>query len=153
MFLNGPAMSLIEHLKQIRDFRTQPHYPLWVVLVLVLMGTMSGCLGYRALADFVERHQAALLEVMGLSHKRLPAYSTIRRVMVEIDPVQWATSIVKKSLNSLVCASATKPNAVLGASTIVMLPQGCVSSPEPFCTVLGSKSYCPMRRGGSFGHN
>lgn len=78
-------MSLIEHLKQIRDFRTQPHYPLWVVLVLVLMGTMSGCLGYRALEDFVERHQAALLEVMELSHKRLPSYSTIRRIMVRVD--------------------------------------------------------------------
>lgn len=78
-------MSLIEHLKQIRDFRTQPHYPLWVVLVLVLMGTMSGCFGYRALEDFVERHQAALLEVMELSYKRLPSYSTIRRVMVRID--------------------------------------------------------------------
>ncbi len=78
-------MSLIEHLKQIRDFRTQPHYPLWVVLVLVLMGTMSGCFGYRALEDFVERHQAALLEVMELSHQRLPSYSTIRRVMVRID--------------------------------------------------------------------
>ena len=69
-------MSLIEHLKQIRDFRTRPHYPLRVILVLILMGTMSGCLGYRALEDFVERHQAALLEV---------SYSTIRRVMVRVD--------------------------------------------------------------------
>lgn len=78
-------MSLVDHLKQIRDFRTRPHYPLWVVLVLILMGTMSGCLGYRALEDFVERHQAALLAVMELPHKRLPSYSTLRRVMVRVD--------------------------------------------------------------------
>lgn len=78
-------MSLIDHLKQIRDYRTRPHYPLWVILVLILMGTMSGCLGYRALEDFVERHQAALLEVMNLPHKRLPSYSTIRRTMVRVD--------------------------------------------------------------------
>ena len=78
-------MSLIEHLQQIRDFRSQPRYRLWVVLLLVIMGTMSDCLGYRALEDFVERHQKVLLEIMELPHKRLPSYSTIRRVMVRID--------------------------------------------------------------------
>lgn len=78
-------MSLILHLQQIRDFRSQPRYPLSVVLLLVIMGTMSGCLGYRALEDFVERHQKVLLELMELPQKRLPSYSTIRRVMVRID--------------------------------------------------------------------
>jgi hypothetical protein len=78
-------MSLIEHLQKIRDFRTQPRYRLWVVLLLVIMGTMSDCRGYRALEDFVERHQKVLLELMEMPHKRLPSYSTIRRVMVRID--------------------------------------------------------------------
>jgi hypothetical protein len=57
-------MSLIAHLQTIRDFRTQPTDPLWVVLLLVVMGTMSGCTGYRPLADFVARHQTALLSVL-----------------------------------------------------------------------------------------
>ncbi|NJO94335.1 MAG: transposase family protein [Hydrococcus sp. RM1_1_31] len=59
-------MSLIAYLQQILDYRTQPRYPLWVVLLLVIMGTMSGCLGYRALEDFVQRHQKVLLELMEL---------------------------------------------------------------------------------------
>jgi DDE_Tnp_1-associated len=78
-------MSLLEHLQQIPDFRSQPRYPLWVILVLVIMGTMSGALGYRALGEFVVRHQAVLLEMMNLPHKRLPSFSTIRRVMERID--------------------------------------------------------------------
>lgn len=78
-------MSLIEHLKQVRDYRTQPRYPLWAVLVLVVMGTMSGAVGYRALGEFVERHQAVLLELMELPHDRLPSYSTIRQVMIRVD--------------------------------------------------------------------
>ncbi|MBD2034260.1 transposase family protein [Leptolyngbya sp. FACHB-321] len=57
-------MSLIEPLQTIRDFRTQPEYPLWVILLLVLMGTMSGCTGYRPLADFVARHQTAWLTLL-----------------------------------------------------------------------------------------
>ncbi|MBD2744025.1 ISAs1 family transposase [Coleofasciculus sp. FACHB-1120] len=101
--------SLIEHLQQIRDFRTQPRYPLWVVLVLVLMGTMSNCLGYRALEDFVERHQKALLELMELPQTRLPSYSTIRRVMVRIDFLEltkafnaWASETFGVSLSEQV---------------------------------------------------
>ncbi|MGI0495478.1 ISAs1 family transposase [Alkalinema pantanalense CENA528] len=78
-------MSLIESLQKIRDYRTQPDYPLWVILVLVIMGTMSGCTGYRALADFVSRHQAVLLETMELPYTRLPSLSTLRRIMVRVD--------------------------------------------------------------------
>lgn len=78
-------MSLIEHLKQIPDFRTQPRYPLWVILLLVVMGTMSGCQGYRALEDFVERHQPVLLKLLDLPYQRLPSFSTLRRIMVRMD--------------------------------------------------------------------
>jgi DDE_Tnp_1-associated len=78
-------MSLIAHLQSIGDFRTQPRYPLWVVLLLVIMGVMSGCSGYRALEDFVQRHQSVLLELLELPHKRLPSFSTLRRIMIRID--------------------------------------------------------------------
>lgn len=78
-------MSLITHLKQIPDFRTQPRYPLWVILLLVIMATMSGAQGYRALEDFVERHQRVLLELLELPYKRLPSFSTLRRIMIRLD--------------------------------------------------------------------
>lgn len=53
------AVSLITQLKKVKDFRTKQgqRHPLWLVLVLVIMGTMSGCVGYRGLGDFVKRHQ------------------------------------------------------------------------------------------------
>ena len=50
-----------------------------------IMGVMSGCQGYRALEDFVIRHQAVLLELMELPQERLPSYSTLRRIMIHID--------------------------------------------------------------------
>lgn len=78
-------MSLIDYLKQVRDYRTRPQYPLWVILLLVLMGTMSGCVGYRALEAFVVRHQAQLLDLLEIGHQRLPSYSTIRRALVRVD--------------------------------------------------------------------
>lgn len=85
-------MNLIEHLQQIRDFRSKPDYPLWVVLLLVIMGTMSGYTGYRPLAEFVTRHQAELTTLLQLPYKRLPSFSTIRRIMVRVDFVSFTTA-------------------------------------------------------------
>ncbi|NES25849.1 MAG: transposase family protein, partial [Symploca sp. SIO3E6] len=44
---------LIEHLKQVEDFRTTDgrRHSLWLVLLFVIMGTMSGYVGYRAWGD------------------------------------------------------------------------------------------------------
>jgi len=78
-------MSLIEPLQTVRDFRRQPTEPLWVVLLLVVMGTMSGCTGYRPLADFVARQQTALLPLLALPRQRLPSLSTLRQIMVRVD--------------------------------------------------------------------
>ncbi len=47
------SASLIEHLRQVKDFRTTDgrRHPLWLVLLFVIMGTMSGYVGYRAWGD------------------------------------------------------------------------------------------------------
>ncbi len=79
--------NLVEELKKIKDFRIDEgkRHPLWLVLLIVIMGTMSGYLGYRALGDFVTRHKAALIQTLKVPKDRLPSYSTIRRVMMGID--------------------------------------------------------------------
>lgn len=79
--------NLIEELKKISDFRTKEgrRHPLWLVLLIVIMGTMSGYLGYRALGDFVTKHREALITILKLQKNRVPSYSTIRRVMMGID--------------------------------------------------------------------
>lgn len=78
-------MSLIPPFQQIRDYRTQPVYPLWVSLVQGVMKTMSGCHGDRPLAAFISRHQPVLLELMEQPNSRLPSLSTLRRIMVRLD--------------------------------------------------------------------
>ena len=48
-------LSLIEKLKQVKDFRKDKgkRQPLWIVLLLIL-GTMLGYLGYRELGEFAK---------------------------------------------------------------------------------------------------
>lgn len=79
--------NLINRLCQVKDFRKArgQRYPLWLVLLLVIMGTMSGATGYRALEDFAQRHYQALVERLSLPCQRLPSDSTFRRLMSLID--------------------------------------------------------------------
>lgn len=80
-------MTLIEALQTIPDPRSSlgRRYPLWVFLLLVILGTMSGYRGYRGLARFMERHQGHLAGQLGLARADLPHYSTIRRLLNQID--------------------------------------------------------------------
>jgi predicted transposase YbfD/YdcC len=80
-------MTLIEALQTIPDPRNASgrRYPLWVFLLLIILGTMSGYRGYRGLARFMERHQGQLAIRLGLGREALPSYSTIRRLLNQVD--------------------------------------------------------------------
>ncbi|WP_146242318.1 transposase family protein, partial [Acaryochloris thomasi] len=60
--------TLIEELKQVPDFRKSHgrSHPLWILLLLMVMGILAGYQGYRPLHTFAEEHQHALCELFGL---------------------------------------------------------------------------------------
>jgi len=86
------AANLIQSLQEIRDFRASQgkRYPLWLILLLVVMGTISGCRGYQALEDFGVRHYEAVSEKLGLTVNRLPSDTTFRRILQKLDFQQLA---------------------------------------------------------------
>jgi hypothetical protein len=79
--------NLIKQLKQVEDFRTTDgrRHPLWLLLLFVIMGTMSGYVGYSAWGDFVKRHRRKLIETFGIQKHSFPSYSTIRRIVMGVD--------------------------------------------------------------------
>lgn len=81
------SANLIEQLRQVPDFRVKDgqRHPLWLVLLFVIMGTMSGYVGYRAWGDFVKRHRRVLVEKFGRQRHGVPSYSTIRRILMGVD--------------------------------------------------------------------
>lgn len=102
-------MSLIDELKTIRDRRTSPRYPQWIVLMLVIMATMSGRYGYRPLSRFVLRHQATLIEVMELPYERLPSLSTLRNILIHVDYSELAKAFNRWAVETSLDASTELP--------------------------------------------
>ena len=79
--------SLIDYLKQIPDFRhpSGRRPPLWLVLLIIILGMMSGYWGCRGLRRFIERHRTQLIKELEIPQARVPSYSTVRRVMIGSD--------------------------------------------------------------------
>ena len=65
-----------------------------LVLLIVLLATISGYLGYRAMEDFLTKHQGQLLTLFEPDKGRIPSYSTVRRVLMGVDFQQF-TQIYK----------------------------------------------------------
>lgn len=67
--------SLPQSLKKVKDFRAVHgrHCPLWLILLLVIMGTISGCKSYYALEELGTRHWEVLCKELGLTIKRFPS--------------------------------------------------------------------------------
>lgn len=107
--------TLIDYLQQIPDFRSPKgrRHPLWFVLLVIIMGMMSGYYGYRGLGRFVERHRRALSEAFKIPGARVPSYSTLRRVMLGLDYTQlrdifndWATTELNLPLGEWLAVDA-----------------------------------------------
>ncbi len=80
--------ALIEQLKTIPDWRRgrrRVDYPLWLMLLMSLLGVMSGYSSLRGLADFMQRHQSEVVDLFGVDKAALPKYSTLRRMAHRVD--------------------------------------------------------------------
>lgn len=85
-------MTLIEQLKQIRDPRyiRGLRHPLWMLLMLSLLGFLCGYRGYRPLADFCCQHESSLRDLLELAPTQaMPSYSTFRRTSLQVDLQGW----------------------------------------------------------------
>jgi len=74
--------NLVDYLQEIEDYRGTRgrRYPLWLLLLLVILGGMSGAQGYSALEDFARRHHAVVCQQLSIAPKHVPSDSTFRRL-------------------------------------------------------------------------
>jgi hypothetical protein len=74
---NAPS-DLIGFLKAIPDgrFRRGVRYPQWFLLLVAVLGILSGCRSSRDLERFARRHREALNQALGLEYRRWPSDAT-----------------------------------------------------------------------------
>ena len=70
--------DLISFLKAIPDGRSRHgvRYPQWFLLLVAVLGILSGCRSSRDLEAFAKRHREALNQALGVDFKRWPSDAT-----------------------------------------------------------------------------
>jgi DDE_Tnp_1-associated len=89
--------SLIALLSKIKDKRraSGKRHELIHILIIVIMGTMSGYEGYRGIEAFIERFELELIDLLQIARKEVASFSTVRRVLISIDFNQLSWSFYK----------------------------------------------------------
>lgn len=135
-------LNLVDYLSKVPDNRRgagQRHNQV-LVLLLVIMSTMSGYYGYRAIGDFIKRNHKELLAHFKPHKGRLPSFDTVRRILMVIDFKelseqfqQWANSRVQLgkadwiSLDGKVIGSTVKDAHGASQSFISLISAYCAS--------------------------
>lgn len=80
-------MNLVEYLCQIKDFRRKQgqRFLLSQILLIIILGIMSGRYGYREIASFAKANRKELVDKLKLKKSKIPSHVTIREVIKNID--------------------------------------------------------------------
>jgi len=70
------------------------------VIMITIFATMSGYLGYRAIGDFIKKHQKEIVELFKPAKGRVPSFSCVRRVLLGTNFKSFV-KIYKRWLNRL----------------------------------------------------
>lgn len=143
--LSKDMLILIQLLKKVKDCRRAQgqRHPLWFILLLVILGTMMGYIGYRAWGDFARSEGPIIQKTLKIKVTDLPSYSTIRRAIIQVDAddllkvfQEWMTQLnLDKKLTSGVSIDGKSIN-----STRVNLhtkEQNCVNIVSSFSQATG----------------
>lgn len=88
------STPLVAYLQRIPDVRSDlgKRYRLDDMLIMIILGMLSGRYGYRELGTFVKANRAALVTLLGLKRNAVPSHVTIRAVMQSLDFAAVAAS-------------------------------------------------------------
>jgi predicted transposase YbfD/YdcC len=80
--------NILEILRLIHDPRDMHGkiYALPVIMLLSIMAVLTGANSYRGIRTFIKTHFIRLKEVFELDWKQAPAYTSIRNILIGLDP-------------------------------------------------------------------
>ncbi len=130
--------ALIEQLKTIPDWRRgrKVQYPLWLMLLMTLLGVMSGYSSLRGLEDFMQRHQQEVVELFGLAKAKLPSYSTLRDMAMRVDALKVAEIFMEWANQALPVETGAVIS--LDGKALASTLKDCCGAQQDFVTVVSA---------------
>ncbi|QNI89519.1 transposase family protein [Synechococcus sp. ROS8604] len=88
-------LDLISHLKATPDaqMRRGVRTPAWYLLLVAVLGILSGCQSLRDLERFARRHHGTLTKALGLELRRPPSDSAFRYFFLQVDVAALCAAI------------------------------------------------------------
>ncbi|WP_126147298.1 transposase family protein [Synechococcus elongatus] len=85
--MSQSPLSLIEFLQSIPDCRKARgvRFPQWYLLLLTVLGNLSGAVSLHGLERFGQRHAQKICEILGVEYRGGPADSTYRLLFSKLD--------------------------------------------------------------------
>ena len=88
-------LDLITYLRSLPDARMRRgiRFPAWYLLLVAVLGILSGCQSLRDLERFAIRHHTVLTEALGLELRRPPSDSSFRYFFQQVDVAALCAAI------------------------------------------------------------
>lgn len=89
--------AIIEAFTDVPDPRSRAgqRHSVSLCLALFTLAIAAGNKGFLAIGNWIEVYQSELIELLNVEPKRLPSYSTIRRVLLQLDYQKYAQCVAK----------------------------------------------------------
>lgn len=92
-----PALAIVAAFSSLPDSRrgAGQRHSQSLCLALFTLAVVAGCRGFLAIGDWLLCHHDELVELFAPAKQRLPSYSTIRRVLLQLDYEQYSACLAK----------------------------------------------------------
>ena len=89
--------AILEAFAELSDSRQASgrRHSLPLVLALFTMAVVAGNQGFLAIGDWLNCYQGELIEMFQVEKKRLPSYSTMRRVLLNLDYQKYSKCLTR----------------------------------------------------------
>ncbi len=102
------GLDLISYVRSISDARIRRgvQFPAWYLLLVAVLGILSGCQSFRDLERLAIRHHSVLTETLGLQLRRPPSDSSFRYFFHQVDVAALWAAIRDWTIPKTPCGAA-----------------------------------------------
>lgn len=91
------TLAIVEAFRELPDLRRGAgrRHDQSLCIALFTLAVSAGCRGFLAISDWIDSYRAELLTLFKPPKNRLPSYSTIRRILLNLDYAAYSLCLAK----------------------------------------------------------